>query len=102
MASASARPPPSTAAPSRNNFPYALAAAGHLLKSRSFTAGEGSPVTVMVPSTLPVGPVYGGSLSAPSIAATLALGSGVAFIGTVGAAAATELAVANPVDDVGG
>ena len=33
-----------------------LAAAGHFVKSRPLDSGAGSPVRLIVPSTLPVGP----------------------------------------------
>jgi hypothetical protein len=42
----------------------------------------------MVPSTLPVGPVYGGKWAGLMYASTLAAGIGVTFIGLLGGGAA--------------
>src|SRR4051794_18541550 len=53
----------------------------------SCSAGAGSPVMLMVPSTLPVGPLYGGSFFGFTNASTLALGIGVPFTGAVGVGA---------------
>ena len=51
----------------------------------------------MVPSSDPVGPVYGGRFAGFTIAATLAEGSAAAFIGVEGTAATPECDGANVV-----
>src|SRR5215472_16481781 len=61
--------------PSRNSLPYVSRAAGHLPVS-TCTAGAGGPTTEMVPSTLPVGPLYSGTPIGLSTASTLSLGTG--------------------------
>ena len=50
-------------------------------------------MTLIVPSTLPVGPVYGGSFSGFTNAATLAAGRGVPLAGAVGAGANWGVAI---------
>src|SRR5579862_9609382 len=97
MASARARPPPATGLPARKSFPYVFTASGQAAKSPG-TSGEGSPVMLIVPSMLPVGPEYGGSFCGLTNAATLALGRGVPFAGVLGAGGgANAVASAPPV-----
>src|SRR5580704_6202813 len=61
--------------PSRKSLPYVSRAAGHCFVS-IFTSGAGGPMTRMVPSTLPVGPVYTGRCWGLSTASTSSLGIG--------------------------
>src|ERR1019366_8683560 len=58
---------------SRNSLPKVSIAAGHLPVPWSGRLGDGGPSMVTVPSTLPVGPAYAGSLYGLSTYATFAL-----------------------------
>src|SRR5579859_1978836 len=74
--SARGRGPPGVAGvPSRKSFPYVSSAAGHGVTS-IFTSGAEGPTTTIVPSTLPVGPVYAGRCSGLTTESTSSFGIG--------------------------
>src|SRR5262249_41972893 len=58
-------------------------------KSSPVTAGAGSPVMLIVPSMLPVGPEYAGSFFGLTASSTLADGIGIPRAGADGGGAAT-------------